>query len=123
MTPNRPYLVRALLDWIIDNDCTPYLILGADVPGVEVPAEYVEDDKIVLNISPTAVRNLDIGNDEVSFDGRFAGRPHRISAPIGAVLAVYAKETGQGMAFEADSDERPTPPDDDTPGAHLKVVK
>ena len=122
MTPNRPYLVRALFEWIIDNDCTPYLILGTDVAGVEVPVDYIEDGKIVLNVSPTAVRNLDIGNTEVSFDGRFAGAPHHISAPIGAVLAIYAKETGQGMAFEAEATDEPEPPDD-TPGSHLKVVK
>ena len=123
MTPNRPYLVRALFDWIIDNDCTPYLILGADLPGVDVPREYVEDDKIVLNVSPTAVRNLEIGNEFVSFDGRFAGRPHSILAPVGAVLAIYAKETGQGMAFEGEADEDPTPPDSGSGGSHLKVIK
>ncbi len=122
MSPNRPYLVRALFDWIIDNDCTPYVILGADLPGVDVPREYVEDDKIVLNVAPSAVRNLDIGNEILSFDGRFSGQPYRICSPIGAVLAIYAKETGQGMAFEADPDEQPTPPDEN-PGGHLKVVK
>lgn len=122
MTSNRPYLVRALVEWIMDNDCTPYLILGADVPGVDVPENYVEDGKIVLNVSPTAVRDLDIGNDTLTFDGRFAGKSYRIHAPIGAVLAVYAKETGQGMAFEADPGAEPTPPDE-TRSGHLKVVK
>jgi stringent starvation protein B len=121
MTSNRPYLVRGLFDWIVDNDCTPYLIISATVPGVDVPGEYVEDDKIVVNISTTAVRDLEIANEGLSFDGRFAGRSHLIRAPIGAILAIYAKETGQGMAFEADNDDQPPP--EDVPGSHLKVVK
>jgi stringent starvation protein B len=131
MTSNRPYLVRALFDWIVDNNCTPYIILSAGLPGVDVPPEYVEDGKIVLNISPTAVRDLNIANDSVSFDGRFGGRSHRITAPIGGLLAIYAKETGQGMAFEEESDDDGSPngspeglPTLDQPsGSHLKVVK
>ena len=135
MTSNRPYLVRALFDWIVDNNCTPYVILSAEMPGVDVPPEHVEDGKIVLNVSPTAVRDLNIANDTVSFDGRFAGRPHRIIAPIGGVLAIYAKETGQGMAFEEESDDgSPTDSPEGAPegsprsldgpsSSHLKVVK
>jgi stringent starvation protein B len=124
MTSNRAYLVRALFDWIVDNNCTPYIVLSAELPGVEVPDEYVEDGKIVLNVSPTAVMDLNIANDVLSFDGRFAGRSHRITAPIGGLLAIYAKETGQGMAFEAESDEdSPSNPSGDSSSSHLKVVK
>jgi stringent starvation protein B len=121
MTSNRPYLIRALFEWIIDNDCTPYLIVSTAVPGVSVPASYVEDQRIVLNISPQAVRNLDLGNERIEFDGRFGGQPFRVSAPIGAVLAIYAKETGQGTAFEIDDGPSDTPPDDS--GPRLRVVK
>ncbi|TDJ38920.1 MAG: ClpXP protease specificity-enhancing factor [Gammaproteobacteria bacterium] len=122
MTSNRPYLARALFDWIVDNNCTPYIVLSAELPGVEVPLDYVEDGKIVLNVSATAVRDFHIANDTVSFDGRFAGRSHRIRSPIGGLLAIYAKETGQGMAFEEESDGGSPRPGEPS-GVHLKVVK
>ncbi|TDJ22923.1 MAG: ClpXP protease specificity-enhancing factor [Gammaproteobacteria bacterium] len=122
MTSNRPYLARALFDWIVDNNCTPYIVLSAELPGVEVPLDYVEDGKIVLNVSATAVRDFHIANDTVSFDGRFAGRSHRIRSPIGGLLAIYAKETGQGMAFEEESDGGSPRPGEPS-GGHLKVVK
>jgi stringent starvation protein B len=121
MTSNRPYLIRALFEWIIDNDCTPYLIVSTKVPGVTVPESYVENERIVLNISSQAVRNLDLGNERIEFDGRFGGQPHRVSAPVGAVMAIYAKETGQGTAFEIDETPDDTPPDGS--GPRLRVVK
>lgn len=126
MKSNRPYLLRALFDWITDNDCTPYIIVDAEVPGVEVPPEYVEDNRIVLNISPVAVRGLDISDDTLSFNGRFAGRPMQVLIPVGAVIAIYAKENGQGMAFDTEASGREPPPEDDggSPGGgHLRVVK
>ncbi len=128
MTSNRPYLIRALFEWILDNDCTPYLVVSANFPGVAVPSAYVENGRIVLNISPQAVRHLDIGNQELRFDGRFGGKPFQVVAPIAAVMAIYAKETGQGTAFEVDPNA-PTPPegpDDDggnKSGGHLRIVK
>ena len=100
MNSSRPYLINALIDWIADNDCTPFVVVRADVDGVEVPREYVEDDRIVLNISPRAVRNYGMADGAMMFDSRFGGRPFRVVAPLSAVVAVYAKETGQGMAFE-----------------------
>ena len=100
MNSSRPYLINALIDWIADNDCTPFVVVAADVDGVEVPREYVEDDRIVLNISPRAVRNFGMEDGAMTFDSRFGGRPFRVVAPLSAVVAVYAKETGQGMAFE-----------------------
>ncbi len=96
----RPYLIRAIYDWVLDNGLTPYLLVAADEPDVEVPTQYVGDDgKIVMNLSPTAVRGLDLGNEAVHFEARFSGTPHNVYIPTGAVLAVYAKETGEGMLF------------------------
>lgn len=96
----RPYLIRAIHDWVLDNGYTPYLLVAANEPNVTVPTQYVgEDGKIVMNLSPTAVRGLDLGNDMIRFEARFAGTPHAVFIPTGAVLAVYAKETGEGMLF------------------------
>ena len=100
MNSSRPYLINALIDWIADNDCTPFIVVAADVDGVEVPADYVQENRIVLNISPRAVRNFDMANGAMTFDSRFGGQPFRVVAPLAAVVAVYARETGQGMAFE-----------------------
>ena len=109
MTSSRPSLINALIDWITDNDCTPFVIVATDVDGVEVPADYVEANRIVLNISPRAVRNFGIADGAMAFDSRFGGRPFRVVAPLTAVVAVYAKETGQGMAFEVGATSlRPT---------------
>jgi stringent starvation protein B len=110
-------------EWILDNNQTPYLIVDATAKDVEVPPGHAENGRIVLNVSPTAIRNLSITNESVEFDGRFSGRAFHISAPVGAVLAVYAKETGQGMAFEAEgAGSEPAPPEP-TPGSHLRVIK
>ena len=99
MTPNRPYLLRALFDWICDNNCTPYLLVDATLEGVEVPQEHVSGGRIVLNASGTAVANFDITNDAVTFSTRFSGRDTWIAVPMPAVLAIYAKETQDGMTF------------------------
>jgi len=112
MKSSRPYLLRAIHEWIVDNDCTPYLLVNAEAPGVDVPREYVENDKIILNVGPTATQGLVLGDDEVSFQARFGGRPRAVSAPISAILAIYARENGQGMLFtdeagDGDDDERP----------------
>lgn len=99
MTPNRPYLLRALFDWICDNNCTPYLLVDATLEGVEVPQEHVSGGRIVLNASATAVANFDITNEAVTFSTRFSGRDTWIAVPMAAVLAIYAKETQEGMTF------------------------
>ncbi len=99
MTPNRPYLLRALFDWICDNNCTPYLLVDATLEGVEVPQEHVSGGRIVLNASGTAVVNFDITDDAVTFSTRFSGRDTWIVVPMPAVLAIYAKETQEGMTF------------------------
>ncbi|WP_123631952.1 ClpXP protease specificity-enhancing factor [Salinisphaera orenii] len=139
MTSRRPYLIRALYDWVLDNDLTPHLLVAADAEGVDVPHQFVtEDGKITVNISPGAVRGLSLDNALISFSARFSGQSYDVSVPPGAVLALYARENGEGMLFG--EVEPPTPPDggpdggDDADGesgeqtaqskrAHLKVVK
>ncbi|HEX5276349.1 MAG TPA: ClpXP protease specificity-enhancing factor [Fluviicoccus sp.] len=104
MTPSRPYLVRAIYEWLVDNQSTPYLLLDAMANGVRVPVQYVKDGKIVLNIAPHAVKDLFIRNDGISFSARFNGAPMIVEAPMPAVLAIYARENGQGMFFDANEE-------------------
>lgn len=99
MTSRRPYLLRAMYEWIADNGMTPHLLVDASRPGVRVPAFAVNDGKIVLNVADRAVAALDMGNDEISFTARFGGASHQVRVPIGAVLLIYARETSQGMAL------------------------
>lgn len=100
MTPRRPYLLRAFYDWLLENELTPHLVVDATLPGVKVPLEYVQDGQIILNVAPRAVGHLELGNDEVSFNARFGGRPHLVLVPIYAVQAIYARENGAGTMFE-----------------------
>jgi stringent starvation protein B len=126
MTSNRPYLIRAINEWLLDNNCTPHLLVNAEAPGVDVPKQFIQDGKIVLNIGPNAVEGLRVTNDEVAFLARFSGVSQLVSLPISAVLAIYAKENGRGMMFneEADTDPEPEGPDDKPPSRpSLKVVK
>ena len=107
MTSHRPYLLRALYEWIADNGMTPHLLVDATRAAVQVPMHAVKDGKIVLNVAERAVLRLDMGNDVISFSARFGGVSHSVSVPVSAVLAIYARETGQGMALpeEAEADE------------------
>jgi len=105
MTSSRPYLLRAFYDWIVDNNATPYIVVDADLPGVDVPREYIENGRIVLNISPSAARDLVLENDRVVFNARFSGVPYDIYIPIRAITAVYAKENGRGMVFKEEEGE------------------
>jgi stringent starvation protein B len=100
MTPMRPYLLRAIYEWIVDNHFTPHVLIDADYPEVKVPQQYVRDGQIVLNISMTAVRQLELENEWLSFTARFSGASMRVYAPMAAVLAIYTKENGQGMIFQ-----------------------
>ena len=111
MSPTRPYFVRTLYEWIVDNNCTPYLLVDATYSKVVVPLEFVDDGKIVLNLTPSAVRHLHMDNEFVQFSARFGGRSQEIYLPIGAVLAIYAKENGKGMFFESGEIEPPLKPD------------
>lgn len=99
MTPSRGYLVKALFDWIIDNDFTPHLVVAADVPGTTVPQNFVQEGQITLNISPSAVRDLFIDTEAVSFSARFGGVPMQVYVPVAAIMAIFARENGQGMGF------------------------
>ena len=103
MNSSRPYLIRALYEWIVENDCTPHLLVDADYPGTRVPPGYAKDGQVVLNVSPSAVRHLHMDNEAVSLEGRFGGVPQSLYVPAGAVLAVYARENGQGMVFDLES--------------------
>jgi stringent starvation protein B len=97
MTSTKPYLVRAMYDWIVDNHCTPHLLVEVKDERTQVPRQYVENGVIVLNVSPSAVRDLALGDDTIRFSARFAGKPHDVSVPITAVQAIYARENGQGI--------------------------
>ncbi|WP_028389243.1 ClpXP protease specificity-enhancing factor [Legionella fairfieldensis] len=99
MTSNKPYLIRAIYDWIVDNDLTPYILVNAQYTGVQVPQEHVSDGRIVLNISPKACRGLHLENDRIVFTARFSGESMQIFVVPAAVLAIYAKENGRGMEF------------------------
>lgn len=134
MTSTRPYLLRALHEWMIDNSLTPQIVVDARAPDVQVPRQFVEDGRIVLNVAPGAVRHLTLGNERVEFMARFAGTPFQVSVPARSVLAIVARETGAGMTFpeeasppdDAPPDPPAGPPRDAPPPAsrsHLKVVK
>lgn len=100
MTPRRPYLLRALYEWLVDNELTPHLVVDAEFPGTEIPRDYVQDGQIVLNIAPGAVQALRMENNQVQFRARFNGQDQRVYLPMGALLAVYARENGAGTIFE-----------------------
>ena len=134
----KPYLVRAIYDWSLDEGLTPQIMVDVDMPGVIVPLNYVKDGKIVLNLHPSSVRDLELGNDYLLFSARFSGRAENITIPIEAVLAVYARENGQGIVFQPDG-SGVTPPqpgrgklesekelssqERQRSGSHLKIVK
>jgi stringent starvation protein B len=128
VTSSRPYIMRALYEWIVDNHCTPYVLVDASIEDVLVPRQFVKDDQIVLNISPDAVVDLSITNEAVAFNGRFGGVATDVYVPITAVVGIYARENGQGMVF--DPEETDDTPDDSPPKPgkserrpFLKIVK
>lgn len=130
MTSSRPYLIRALYQWIVDNDVTPYILVDALVDGVDVPAQHIQDNKVVLNIAPMAVQGLSLDDEFISFSARFSGQSVNLFVPTNAVLAIYARENGQGMMFN-DEPESPGPGDSPDggestggkPKPSLRVVK
>ena len=128
MTSNRPYLIRALYEWLLDNELTPHLLVDAEHQDVLVPRQFVEGGQIVLNINPTAVSGLQLGNDLITFNARFGGVPQDISVPPAAVLGIYARENGVGMLFPEDESINRSEPDDEPepprpPRPKLKIVK
>ncbi len=131
LPPTKPYLIRAMYEWCVDGGLTPHLAVRVDAHTV-VPMAFVKDGQIILNIGPEAVRNLHLGNDAITFGGRFNGVAHELYVPVTAVLGMYARENGQGMAFEPQEPSSPPsvpPSGDDGPPAppqgrpHLRVVK
>lgn len=128
MTSSRPYLIRALYQWIVDNNLTPYILVNAAHTGVQAPQQYVQDGRLVLNVNPTAVHGLLMGNDAIEFNARFSGTPMTVIVPTAAVLAIYAKENGQGMLFSEEDGGSVPPPEPQTPAGKpgrpsLRVVK
>ena len=119
MSSSKSYLANALYQWIVDNDCSPYVLVNAYAPGVEVPQDYVKDGQIVLNVSPSAVAGLEIGRQGIRFNARFGGIPMDIFAPMNAILGIYARENGQGMMFEPETDPSPQPPEPPRQGPKL----
>lgn len=125
MNSNKPYLLRALHEWILDNGLTPHIIVDIQGQGVDVPPQAIQDGKLVLNIAPRATRNLEMSNESISFEARFAGAPHPIFLPIDAVMAIYARENGQGMMFARDkeADEESPSAGPRSSGPNLKLIK
>ena len=129
MSSNRPYLIRAMYEWISDNGMTPYLLVDAGKEGVEVPSAAVKDGRVVLNVAARAVAQLELGNQWIRFMARFAGVSHSVQVPVPAVEAIYAQETGQGMMLPPDGEmappPQPEPPEAAPPrrGPQLRVVK
>ena len=110
MRYNRHYLLRAFFDWIVDSDCTPYVVIDAHYPGVEVPQSHVTNGQIVLNIAPRAVTNFLLDREILAFSTRFSGIPIDIQVPISAVIGIYSQENGQGMVFEHEAPDLTPPP-------------
>ena len=123
-SPKRPYLLRAYYDWLVDNNFTPYLVVDATYWGVNVPVEYVKDGQIVLNLSAHATGNLQLTNDFIQFNARFKGVSRELYIPMGAALAIYARENGDGVMFEPEAiyDELNSEPDTDQPNDFTEAV-
>lgn len=127
MTPLKPYLIRSIYEWIIDNQMTPHLLVDAENPDASLPQDYIENGKIVLNMRTEAIQGLMLGNEEIQFNARFSGTPMHIVAPVPSILAIYAKENGKGMVFDPEEhnndDNTPSPQKPPTRPPHLSVVK
>ena len=123
-SPKRPYLLRAYYDWLVDNSFTPYLVVDATYLGVNVPVEYVKDGQIVLNLSANATGNLQLANDFIQFNARFKGVSRELYIPMGAALAIYARENGDGVMFEPEEvyDELNSEPDTEQPTGFHEAV-
>jgi stringent starvation protein B len=127
MTSSRPYLIRAVYEWIAENSLTPQIVVDAEMENVNVPRQFVSEGRIVLNLSQRAVRSLVMGNEHIGFSARFGGILYQVSVPVGAVQAVIARENGAGMSFPEDESEPEPPKDPETPEGlgrpALRVVK
>jgi len=117
MTSSRPYLLKAIYEWLLDNSCTPHILVDAHVEGTQVPQQHVnKDGQIILNIAPTAVHDFFMDLNAVAFNARFSGVVNNLYVPCGAILGIYARENGQGMMFEPETNTKPpTPPSPPSP--------
>ena len=126
MTSSKPYLVRALYEWILDNEATPYILVDTSSEQVLIPSGIANDGKVVLNIAPAAIENLEMTNEHISFSARFNGIAEDLYCPISSLLAIYARENGEGMMFppeEADDTTQTSPEEDKPSGPKLTVIK
>ena len=126
MTPSKPYLVRALYEWILDNDTTPYILVDTSSDQVSIPPGIANDGKVVLNLAPAAVQNLEMTNEYLSFSARFNGVAEDLYCPLASLLAIYARENGEGMMFPAedfDATTEPSAEDNKPSGPTLTVIK
>ncbi|MCK5120353.1 MAG: ClpXP protease specificity-enhancing factor [Methylococcales bacterium] len=123
MTSLKPYMIRSIYEWIIDNQLTPHLLVDAENFDSILPRDFIEDGKIVLNIRPEAIQGLILGNEEIQFNARFSGQPMQIVTPTMAVLAIYAKENGKGMVFDPEDYDNTPPPEKKPTKPQLRVVK
>ena len=125
MTSLKPYLIRSIYEWIVDNSLTPHLLIDAEHSDALLPVDFIENGKIVLNIRPEAIQNLSLGDEEIQFNARFSGNPMQIVVPTVAVEAIYAKENGKGMVFDDQDNSEDMPPPENTPPdkPQLRVVK
>jgi len=125
MTPLKPYLIRSLYEWIVDNNLTPHLLVDATHPEAVVPTEHINDGQIILNVRPAAIQGLSLSNTSIEFNARFSGQPTQIFVPTNAVLAIYAQENGRGMVFDPEDTEENPPPEPSPPPkkSHLRIVK
>jgi stringent starvation protein B len=133
LIPTRPYLIRAIREWAMDNGLTPQLLVDAGVDGIVIPEGHVRDGKIVLNVHSQAVKALELGNEFITFSARFGGTSHAIKLPIQSVLAVFARENGQGMFFQEEEtqhqieqsagDSEESPPNGQSSGPHRPYLR
>jgi stringent starvation protein B len=121
MTSQKPYLIRAIYEWLQDNHLTPYLLVNTTIEGVQVPTEFIQDNKIVLNIAGDAVHNYHSDNEWISFSARFSGKSMELFIPISAVQAIYGKENNEGMFFP--EDELPEPPKPSNKASSVQPLK
>ncbi len=122
MASLKPYLIRAVYEWCVDQDLTPYLLVNAKARDVLVPRQSVQEDgRIVLNLRPQAVHNLLMGDERIEFNARFGGVPMQVRVPLPSVLAIYARENGQGMVFDGNEEDEPSPPTSSSPSESSEV--
>lgn len=125
MATLKPYLIRSVYEWIVDNNLTPHLLVNANSNKGNLPMDYIEDGKIVLNMRPQAIEALSLGNELIEFNARFSGKPMTITASVNAVMAIYAKENGKGLVFDQENTDGNEPPPEQEPPSKpsLRVVK